>query len=313
MANEILSNRNRIGRDSQDPIDGNNDELPPPHTPHGRSTRSFPVTAEPHSSDLHTCSRWLPSKGTSGGAFLVESVENPQDVEPNVRCKEAPQYEDKGVMVSPWMQRLAEKRIWGDGNGENHQIGSPPVSRVPDSRTKSTDSAPFGYFETPRPFYTRSRNLSNIDLPAPPTASRRIFQDSNIVSSNPVSAIDDIPDESLIDFIQRMEREILGVGDSSTPCVDDTSLPPRATLQSQHMKAPCVDPFYDERCPTDFPRWAPCRYDPPPDGLTRRPIHQDSGWPSRPFSQLPRPTEILGVEAESASTFVWQPHHKMWY
>ncbi|UKZ51825.1 hypothetical protein TrVGV298_005589 [Trichoderma virens] len=97
-----------------------------------------------------------------------------------------------------------------------------------------------GDFELSKTANTQSRVVCNADIPAQLDLSDRVvqlsreaYQDSNIFCSDSLHLIDDLPGESLREYIERMEREILGPGEASTPCIDDALLSPQGACQSQ--------------------------------------------------------------------------------
>ncbi|KAL7791012.1 hypothetical protein V8C37DRAFT_410605 [Trichoderma ceciliae] len=369
-------------------------------TSHSGSICSLPAIIEPRFSDSNTLNK-LPSSDNSNSRQDTQrnSTADQKGVKATLGHEkrkldsrdtiEPPKYEDKGVMVSPWIRQRTEERESNDKNSGDYQLWPkemnfrstraeprttnvlsqiPPAEtnqggRLPHSKAlgditsiesqiygrpsylprdserpkpkteiKDTthlpsdlspawffdrtstcypDLASFDYFGSSQLFNSQSRDVHDIDFPAQPTTAKQVnrlsqeaFQDSNVLSSNTSQAIDDIPGESLKEYIERMEREILGVDEPSMGRIDDSLL----SAEAIRVEVPRTYLFGDGRYPDDFQ--SKNRF--PPRDLLQRPITKDLGWPLRQYQRLPAPAESPDHEIESELASFWRPNHMMW-
>ncbi|KAM0260299.1 hypothetical protein ACHAQJ_002864 [Trichoderma viride] len=135
------------------------------------------------------------------------------------------------------------------------------------------------------------------------------FQDLNIFSRKTSQVIDDIPGESLKEYIERMEREILVDSEPSARCMDEALLSTEAIYQSQAVEKPHTYVFGDGRHTDEFHRGIEFQDRLPRRDLTHRPEQEDLGWPSRQ-DQWPSYPEESPDGSEIA--FFWRPNHMMW-
>ncbi|KAL6908713.1 hypothetical protein GGI43DRAFT_152809 [Trichoderma evansii] len=363
-------------------INRDNNQRPVPcgsHTPRSLSIRSHPTAVN---------SSYNFAQEAQGRPTAEQELAACEDHKPHGHnTVEFPKYEDKGVMVSPWMrQRAREDRPYGatsvdhqlqpggvessnsraethmpnavfetsavevsedcrpgqanslrinTADMENRSCEYPPrlpqvakgfgftTTRVEDI-THSRDNIPtMSYFDSPSGRYpshtlhqrlsrglstpeaskitdTQSRDTYSIDWLAKPVMPKQIyqsrqkaFQEINTLSQKTSRIVDDIPGETLKEYIERMEREILGESESSARCIEK-ALPPAET-----------DIFYSERH-SNKPLRRIEYHDPfPQRGQLQEAAHLfPRHIPMRSYS------EENSDEAEPA--FFWRPNHMMW-
>ncbi|KAL6791982.1 hypothetical protein J3E68DRAFT_438325 [Trichoderma sp. SZMC 28012] len=160
--------------------------------------------------------------------------------------------------------------------------------------------------ESLKTVHTELRDACNIDPPARLTSSdyacqlsKEVCQDANTLCSDTLRVIDDIPGESLLEYIERKERELLGADELPTPYVDNSLLSAQDACHSQTSRVSHTDVFNDARCSS-------------PRKAVQQPIHEEGYSPFQQYQRLPSPGEILDREIESELTSFWQPNHMMW-
>ncbi|PTB46597.1 uncharacterized protein TrAFT101_003952 [Trichoderma asperellum] len=347
------------------------------HTPRSLSIRSHPTA-------VNSCRNLTPeARGRPTTEKELTAVISCEDHKPHCHeTVEPPKYEDKGIMVSPWMhQRAAENMSYGTVSAD-HQLrprrressnsraeihmssayfetSAPEVggkcrpeqtsidnraceypshlpnvserfsfkeSRVEDV-THTRDNVPpipyfidtsgrypppalhphlskdltsFDHLDASKIINTQSRDTYSIDWPAKPMVAKQIyqphqeaFQELNTISRKSSKIVDDIPGETLKEYIERMEREILGESELSAPCIDK-ALP----LSEANI-------FDNGRRPMKCLRRIEYNDDLPRRDQSHEGAHPFSG--SYPRSSYPEESPD-----ESESTFFWRPNHMMW-
>lgn len=161
-------------------------------------------------------------------------------------------------------------------------------------------------FESLKTIHTELRDACNIDLPARPTSSdyacqlsKEACQDANTPYTATLHVIDDIPGESLMEYIERKEREILSPNELPT-YVDNSLLSAQDACHSPTSRISHTDVFNEARCSS-------------PRKVVQQPIHEEGYSPFHQYQRLPSPGEILDREIESELTSFWQPNHMNWY
>ncbi|KAL6868678.1 hypothetical protein J3F83DRAFT_710138 [Trichoderma novae-zelandiae] len=283
-----------------------------------------------------------------------------------------PNYQDKGIMVSPWMHQRAEIQLRSPNAapqvpilGANHQASLPDYkipgidvssiesplygysaylpgvsaslslkAKVKDAPYCRGDSCPAWFFGKPSSQYplltldpyanptpmiindhgpptssnTQSRNACNLGIPPQPASYRHAFPISqethdnlDLFCADALQDDGDVPGESLTDYIERMEREILGPDEISSSCIDDALLP------AQPLPIHGVDVRYRE----DPLRRTESKQSLSPKLLAQGPVREELSWPSQQYQSLSRPESLdYGTGSELAS--FWRPNHMMW-
>jgi hypothetical protein len=123
--------------------------------------------------------------------------------------------------------------------------------------------------------------------------------------------IDDIhiPGESLKEYIERMEREILGDSGPSTRYPNEASPSTEAIYQSRAVEKQLSKVFDDRRLPDEFTRGVESKDRLPRRDLAHKAVHEDLGWHVRQRQRLSYPEESPD---ESEFTFFWRPNHMTW-
>ncbi|KAK6452303.1 hypothetical protein FP744_10008554 [Trichoderma asperellum] len=298
------------------------------HTPRSLSIRSHP-TAVISSRNFTPEARGRPTTDKELTAVISCEDHKPHGHE----AIEPPRYEDKGIMVSPWMhQRAAENISYGTASAD-HQL-RPRQGESSNSRAEIHMSS--AYLETsapevsgkcqperfrfkasgvedvihprdnipPMPYFNGTSSRYSIDWPAKPMVAKQIYQphqeafqeliqELNTVSRKSLEIVDDIPGETLKEYIERMEREILGQSELSAPCTDEAMPPSEANI------------FDNGRRPIKCLR--KIEYN---DDLPRRDQPHEA---AHSFARrYPRPYHAEESPAESESAFFWRPNHMMW-
>lgn len=258
-----------------------------------------------------------------------------------------PKYQDKGVMVSPWMhQRTStdhELRQTGaessNSGAEMHMPNATSTIPIPKSREEeveelvfrakgiegptyprdrmppmscfdSTSShypsnalfppfasglAPFDRSNVSKVIDTSNRDAYSIDWPAKSIAfqtRQEAFPAANAVSHRISQIVDDIPGETLKEYIDRMEREILGTSEPSMDYIDKTPYLTEANVLNARKQSsrPTREIQYRHRVP-------------------QKNTHEMVDiFPK----QYPRLSDLEEGPNKSEPTFVWQPNHMMW-
>ncbi|TFB05676.1 hypothetical protein CCMA1212_001922 [Trichoderma ghanense] len=165
---------------------------------------------------------------------------------------------------------------------------------------------------------TQSRNTRYPGILPQPTGSRQgfqIFQEANqdldFFCTNALQDDEDVPGESLTEYIERMEHEILGPDETSSLGTDDGLLPPQPICHDRVPDVPhIVDAQYTDgslhRMASDGLL--------PPRGLARQPVREELGWPSQQYQSLPRPENLEGLDHSIRSEMAsfWRPNYMMW-
>lgn len=161
-------------------------------------------------------------------------------------------------------------------------------------------------FESLKPLRTGSGDACNVDLPAQLTSSdyacqlsRETCQDANTLYSDTLHVIDDIPGESLMEYIERKEREILSPDEPHTSYVENSLLSAQDVCQGQNSGVSHTDVFNEARCSS-------------PRIPVQQPIREERDSAFHQYERLPSPREILNRDIESELTSFWQPNHMMW-
>ncbi|KAM0512640.1 hypothetical protein ACHAPE_008665 [Trichoderma viride] len=288
----------------------------------------------------------------------LTTVRSREDHTPNGQdTADFPIYQDKSVMVSPWMHRRARESLsFGTSSGD-HQLRR---RRAESSHSRAEIHMPTAVFEIPTPSvreevaeeldfkakgiedltYPRHRmppkscfdstsglypsnamfppfisdlapfdrldaseiigmqhsDAYSIDWPAKPITfqpQQEAFQGANALSQRTSQIVDDIPGETLKEYIARMEREILGTDEPSARHIDKALLPAEADIFDTRIRPskPLREIRYRDRSP---------QQDGPHDLVDRFP---------RRFSRLSYPEENPN---EPEPAFVWPPNHMMW-
>ncbi|KAL9484844.1 hypothetical protein ACSS6W_003633 [Trichoderma asperelloides] len=156
----------------------------------------------------------------------------------------------------------------------------------------------------PMPYFNGTSSRYSIDWPAKPTVAKQIYQphqeafqeliqELNTVSRKSLEIVDDIPGETLKEYIERMEREILGQSELSAPCTDEAMPPSEANI------------FDNGRRPIKCLRRIEYNDDLPRRDQPHEAVHSFS-------RRYPRPYHAEESPAESESAFFWRPNHMMW-
>ncbi|KAL7959994.1 hypothetical protein V8C34DRAFT_277982 [Trichoderma compactum] len=161
-------------------------------------------------------------------------------------------------------------------------------------------------FESLKTLRTGSGDACNVDLSAQLTSSDyacqlsgETCQDANTLCSDTLHVIDDIPGESLMEYIERKEREILSPDEPHTSYVENSLLSAQDVCQSQNSGVSHTDVFNEARCSS-------------PTLPVQQPIREERYSAFRQYERLPSPRDILNREVESELTSFWQPNHMMW-
>ncbi|RFU74569.1 hypothetical protein TARUN_7674 [Trichoderma arundinaceum] len=355
-----------IEKDSNSDTKHNEDNNggPPPddnHTSQSRSVRNHPTTPETCLSDSNTQKERFSLDRNIGQGTEKEYATMQQGLNHAASCQHAqpfsrdaverPKYEDKGVMVSPWMHQRTEDCKQMNSKHDDYQFRRQTISSRFDLEPQSKDasyslgvssawlfdnadtdylshslhphvnttSAPLGYFEPSNSISTQPRDAYSVNWPVQPATpdqvyrlSQEAFQDTNVLSSNTIQ-VDDIPGESLKDYIERMELEILGTGEPSSHVIDDVLLSVEEIYQSNTVEAPRTHFCDDERYPDDTSRSIQSRGLISTRSLMQRPIRQELGWTSQGYLRREAPAEDPDHEVEPELASFWRPNHMMWY
>ncbi|KAL7950602.1 hypothetical protein V8C42DRAFT_307004 [Trichoderma barbatum] len=343
------------------------------HEFHSRPVRSLSPTTAPPFSSLDMLNKSLPLNSNSSQearSLSTTDKRGQQELKIGMNSDEcrlgsgnpakSAKYEDKGVMVSPWMHHLIEKHKSHDKVGDNHQFWPneaksygcptdlPHVSErlnlrteIKDIHNPHSDSSSAWFFARPSAHYalhpfsksglsfisgfessinlsTQSKDLLNIDIPAQlansdPSyqLSREVHQDSGVLESNALHTIDDIPGESLREYIERMEREILGPDKPITPFIDDDFHSAQDMCKSQIPGMSHADAFNNTRYSDHHLHRAESK-----DHISSRdavrPIREELCLPPPHHQRLPYPGESLSREIESELASFWRPNRMMW-
>lgn len=185
-------------------------------------------------------------------------------------------------------------------------IYGPNSTKYPSLLFTNNDLLSIDDFESLKTIHTELGDACNIDLPARPTSSdyacqlsKEACQDANTPYSATLHVIDDIPGESLLEYIERKEREILSPNEVPT-YVDNSLLSAHDACHSQTSRVSHTDVFNEARCSS-------------PRKAVQQPIHEEGSSPFHQYQRLPSPGEILNREIESELTSFWQPNHMIWY
>ncbi|KAL7909462.1 hypothetical protein GGI35DRAFT_383055 [Trichoderma velutinum] len=174
-------------------------------------------------------------------------------------------------------------------------------------------------FESLKALNTESGDACNIGLPAQLTSSNRVFQlsrqthqDANTLCSDALHVIDDIPGESLMEFIERKEHEILRPDEPPISYVDNSLPSAQDACQSQILGVPHTNVFIEARCSNDRLCGIESMAHLSPRKLVRQPVHEERYSPFHQYQRLPSPGEILNREIESELASFWQSNQMMW-
>ncbi|UKZ63278.1 uncharacterized protein TrAtP1_004506 [Trichoderma atroviride] len=264
----------------------------------------------------------------------LTAVRSREDLTPNGQDAVDPhKYEDKGVMVSPWLHQRTRGNMPYSTTTADHQFRprrpesspnavfeiSPPEvpngvaeafdfrgTRIEDTTTPRDKTPPISYFNSTSGPYLSNALLPPFSSGSSPfdrlDASRVIdLQHSDaysITAANALSQrisqiVDDIPGETLQAYIGRMEREILGADEPSARYIDKALLPAEANTLDTTVQP--SKPLREIGYRVRSPQ-----QDRPHDFVDRFPRH---------YSRLSYPEEDPN---ESESAFVWQPNYMMW-
>ncbi|KAK4060526.1 uncharacterized protein Triagg1_10703 [Trichoderma aggressivum f. europaeum] len=163
-----------------------------------------------------------------------------------------------------------------------------------------------GDLESLKTIQTEPGYACDIDLPAQLTGSghacqlsKETCQDTNTLCSDTLHVIDDIPGESLMEYIERKEREILSSDEPPTSYMENSLLSAEDVCQSQNSGVSYTDVLNETRRSS-------------PRKPVQQPIHQEHCSPFHQYQRLPSLGEILNRQIESELTSFWQPNHMMW-
>ncbi|PON27347.1 hypothetical protein TGAM01_v203728 [Trichoderma gamsii] len=327
------------------------------HTPRSHTPRSLSIRSHPTAVNS---SRSLIQK-TQGRRTIEQdftAVRSREDHTPNGRDTTGfPKYQDKGVMVSPWMHQRARENVSLDmtsgdqplrrrraesfnSRADIHmpntifEIPNPEVREgvaeevgvnakgiedltYPHDRMPPTscfystsgphppnamfppfvnDLSPFDRLDASKVIGMQHRDAYSIDWPANSTTlqpQQEAFLAANTVSQRISQIVDNIPGETLKEYIARMEREILGADEPSAGHNDKVLLPAEADIFDTRIRPskPLREIGHHNRSP---------QQDGPHDSVDPFPRH---------YSRRPYPEENPN---ESEPAFVWQPNHMMW-
>lgn len=335
---------------------GDNNERPLPrgsHTPRSHTPQSLSIRSHPMA--VHT-SRSFVQEAQGRPSTEKESIPviGREDLTPRGQdAVGSHKYEDKGVMVSPWLhQRTRENMPYGTTTADHQfrprrpesspnavfEILAPEVSdevteafnfkgpRIEDTTIPRDKIPPMSYFDKTSDHYPshasrpwvgsdfsspnhsfdhsnaskfidmQHRDAYSIDWPAKPVAfqpHQDVFQGANALSQRTSQIVDDIPGETLKEYIARMEREILGAEKPSARYIDKALLPAEADVLDntiQPRKALREIGYRDRFLQRDQP-------------------HESVDLFSKHYPRLSYPDESPD---ESEPAFVWQPNHMMW-
>ncbi|KAL7819722.1 hypothetical protein V8C26DRAFT_26079 [Trichoderma gracile] len=154
-------------------------------------------------------------------------------------------------------------------------------------------------------------------IPSQPTTSGRVFpiaqgprQELDFLCTNALQDDEDVPGETLAEYIERMEREILGPDETSSFGTDGGLLP---TQPKGHNQMPDVPHTVN----TQYTDNSPHRVEPggllTPKGSTQRPV-REYGWRPQQSQSLPIPESLDDLDHSIGSelAFFWRPNHMMW-
>jgi hypothetical protein len=326
------------------------------HTPRSDIPRSLSVRSHPMAVNSNRNSTTnVQERATTEQD--VDTIRSRKDHTPSGQdTTNFPKYQDKGVMVSPWMHQRACKSLSYNTTSADYQLRrreaessisrmkalmpNPnykiPVSEVRGEATEELDFKakriedmahvpdgipPISYCDSTSdrdPLHTffprrcsgllsfdrigasqvidaQGRDAYSIGWPVEPITippHREAFQGANTHSQRTSQIVDDIPGKTLKEYIDRMEREILGA-EPSARFINKSSIPAEANMldsRRQPSKPPREIGYRDRFLQRDQP-------------------HESvDAYPKR-YPRLSYPEESLD---ESEPAFVWQPNHMMW-
>lgn len=140
------------------------------------------------------------------------------------------------------------------------------------------------------------RDVYGIDWPAKSITfqpHQESFRAANAVSHRISQIADDIPGETLKEYIDRMECEILGTDEPSVHYIDKTLRPAQANALDTRKQP--NKPLHGMKYANRFPQ--------------QDPHHEIVDLFPKQYPRLSYPEEDPN---ESQPAFVWQPNHMMW-
>ncbi|PTB59374.1 hypothetical protein M431DRAFT_478451 [Trichoderma harzianum CBS 226.95] len=186
-------------------------------------------------------------------------------------------------------------------------VYGPDSTKYPSLLFTNNGSLSIDDSESLKTIHTELRDACNIDPPARLTSSdyacqlsKEVCQDANTLCSDTLHVIDDIPGESLLEYIERKERELLGTDELPTSYVDNSLLSAQDACHSQTSRVSHTDVINEARCSS-------------PRKVVQQPVHEEGYSPFHQYQRLPSPGEVLNREIESELTSFWQPNHMIWY
>lgn len=160
-----------------------------------------------------------------------------------------------------------------------------------------------------------TRHTADSGMPCQPTRSRQVFPiaqdphgDFDFLCTNALQDDEDMPGESLTEYIERMEREILGSDETLSIGTDDGLLSMQPT---GHNQIPGALHPVGAQCPDGSLRRLESEGPLTSRGSAQRPVREDLGWTSQ---SLPRPESFDGLNdgKDTELAFFWRPNHMMW-
>ncbi|KAL7803426.1 hypothetical protein V8C44DRAFT_278134 [Trichoderma aethiopicum] len=162
---------------------------------------------------------------------------------------------------------------------------------------------------------TQSKISNHPDILPESTDPRLVFsisqethQDPDFLCTTALQDEEDVPEESLAEYIERLEREILGPDETSSLGIDDELHPvqPRCHNPVQDVPHTAATQLHDGYLPKSNGLHSP-------SGLLRRPPHEALGRPAHQNQPLSERVDGMDDRTEPELASFWRPNYMMWY